>query len=101
VQGLRYKEQAVSVLHGNEVYFVCGSDTKQIPGTGSVCVQNAEFWVLKNYIVLGIEGNRPLGRPKIRWEDNIKLDCQEVCWVAWTGLIWLRIGTSGGHLRMR
>ena len=24
------------------------------------------------------EGNRPLGRPRRRWEDNIKLDLQEV-----------------------
>ena len=24
------------------------------------------------------EGNRPLGRPKRRWEDNIKLNLQEV-----------------------
>jgi hypothetical protein len=24
------------------------------------------------------EGNRPLGRPKRRWEDNIKMDLQEV-----------------------
>jgi len=24
------------------------------------------------------EGKRPLGRPKYRWEDNIKMDLQEV-----------------------
>jgi hypothetical protein len=24
------------------------------------------------------EGNRPLGRPRLRWEDNIKMDLQEV-----------------------
>jgi hypothetical protein len=24
------------------------------------------------------EGNRPLGRPRSRWEDNIKADLQEV-----------------------
>ena len=24
------------------------------------------------------EGDRPLGRPKHRWEDNIKMDLQEV-----------------------
>ena len=24
------------------------------------------------------EGKRPLGRPRRRWEDNIKLDLQEV-----------------------
>jgi hypothetical protein len=24
------------------------------------------------------EGNRPLGRPRHKWEDNIKMDLQEV-----------------------
>jgi hypothetical protein len=41
------------------------------------------------------EGRRPLGRPRRRWEDNIKMDLQEVGWGAWTGFIWLRIGTGG------
>jgi hypothetical protein len=44
------------------------------------------------------EGRRPLGTPRRRWEDNIKMDLQEVGWGAWTGLIWLRIGTGGGLL---
>jgi hypothetical protein len=44
------------------------------------------------------EGKNPLGRPGRRWEDNIKMDLQEVGWGAWTGLIWLRIGTGGGLL---
>jgi hypothetical protein len=44
------------------------------------------------------EGRRPLGRPRRRWEDNIKMDLQEVGWGALTGLIWLRIGTGGGLL---
>jgi hypothetical protein len=44
------------------------------------------------------EGIRTLVRSKNRWEDNIKMDIQEVGWGAWTGLIWLRIGTSGGLL---
>jgi hypothetical protein len=45
------------------------------------------------------EGRRPLGRPRRRWEDNIKMDLQEVgLGGAWTGLVWLRIGTGGGLL---
>jgi hypothetical protein len=44
------------------------------------------------------EGRRPLGRPRRRWEDNTKMDLQEVGAGAWTGLIWLRIGTGGGFL---
>jgi len=26
------------------------------------------------------EGNRPIGRPRHRWEDNIKMNIQEVGW---------------------
>ena len=26
------------------------------------------------------EGKRPLGRPRRRWKDNIKMDLQEVGW---------------------
>jgi hypothetical protein len=35
------------------------------------------------------EGRRPLGKPRRRWEDNIKMYLQEVRWGggAWTGLI--------------
>jgi hypothetical protein len=44
------------------------------------------------------EGRRSLGTPRHRWEDNIKMDLQEVGWEAWTGLSWLRIGTGGGLL---
>jgi hypothetical protein len=43
-------------------------------------------------------GNRPLGRPRHRWEDNIKMDLQEVGGVVGTGWSGLRIGTVGGHL---
>ena len=30
----------------------------------------------------GSEGKRPLGGPRHRWEDNIRIDLQEVGWVA-------------------
>jgi len=44
------------------------------------------------------EGNRTLGRPRRRWEDNSKLDLQEVVYGVCTGSMWLRRGTGGGHL---
>jgi hypothetical protein len=34
------------------------------------------------------EGKRPLGRPKRRWEDNIKMDRQEVGWGR-AGMDWI------------
>jgi hypothetical protein len=44
------------------------------------------------------EGRSPLGRPRRRWADDIKMNLQEVVWGTWNELIWLRIGTGGGHL---
>jgi hypothetical protein len=44
------------------------------------------------------EGKRPLGRPRRRWVDNIKMYLREIEWMERIGLIWLRIGTSGGLL---
>ena len=44
------------------------------------------------------ERKRPLGRPRRRWEDNIKMGLQEVGSAC---MDCLRIGTGGGHLRMR
>ena len=43
------------------------------------------------------EGKRPLGRPRRRWEDNIRMDLQEVGRGGgdWS---WLRIRTGGGRL---
>jgi hypothetical protein len=38
-------------------------------------------------------------RKEHRWVDNIKMDLGER--VEWTGLVWLKIGTSGGLLRMQ
>jgi hypothetical protein len=43
------------------------------------------------------EGKRPLGRPRHTWVDNIKMDLRQIE-MARIGLIWLRIGTSGGLL---
>jgi len=50
-----------------------------------------------NQMVGKPEGKRSLGRPRHRWHDNIKIDLKNVMG-AWTGLIGLRIATSGGLL---
>jgi hypothetical protein len=44
------------------------------------------------------EGKRPFGRPRLRWEDNINRDFQEVGCGVLTGSSWLKVGTGGGHL---
>jgi hypothetical protein len=47
------------------------------------------------------EGKRKLGIPRRRWQDNIKMDLQEVRCGAWAVFIWLRTEAGGGHLYMR
>jgi hypothetical protein len=41
------------------------------------------------------EGRGALGTPRRIWEDNIKIDLREIGCGAWTGSMWLRIGTGG------
>jgi hypothetical protein len=41
------------------------------------------------------EGKRPLGRPRRRWVDNIRMDLGEVGWGDVDWIVWLRIGTGG------
>jgi hypothetical protein len=44
------------------------------------------------------EGNRPFGRPSLRWEDNIKVDLQEE---GCGGLDWIELAQDRdrfGHL---
>jgi hypothetical protein len=36
--------------------------------------------VAYRFLVGKPEGRKPLGRPRGRWEDNIKMDLQEVGW---------------------
>ena len=43
-------------------------------------------------------GKRPSGRPRHRWEDNIKMDLKEIVSVRGIGLIRLRIGIIGEPL---
>jgi hypothetical protein len=45
------------------------------------------------------EGKRPLGRPRRRCEDGIRMDLRETgLGGVWIGFDWLRIGTGGGML---
>jgi hypothetical protein len=39
------------------------------------------------------EGKRPLGRPRHRWEDNIKMDLKEV---GIDGANWIHLGPVAG-----
>jgi hypothetical protein len=39
------------------------------------------------------EGRRPLGRPRHRWEYNIKMDLREV---GWGGMDWINLAQDRG-----
>ena len=41
------------------------------------------------------KGEISLGRPMFKWEDNIRMDRQEVILGAWTVLMWHRIRIGG------
>jgi hypothetical protein len=45
-------------------------------------------------LVIKSEGKTRLGRPRHRWEDNVKMDLR-LDTVVCVGLIWLRMWTCG------
>jgi hypothetical protein len=42
------------------------------------------------------EGRRPLGRPRRRWKDNIKMDLREV---GWRGVDWIDLAQDRDRWR--
>jgi hypothetical protein len=42
------------------------------------------------------EGRRPLGRPRRRWKDNIKMDLREV---GWGGINWINLAQDRDRWR--
>jgi hypothetical protein len=42
------------------------------------------------------EGKRPLGRPRHRWVDNIKVDLRET---GWDGVDWIELTQDRNHWR--
>jgi len=47
-------------------------------------------------LVEKLKGKRPLGRPRRRWEDNIKMDLQEV---GCGGMDWIELAQDRDRLR--
>jgi len=42
------------------------------------------------------EGKRPLGRPRRRWEDNIKMDLREI---GWEDVDWIHLAQDRDQWR--
>jgi len=51
---------------------------------------------MKRVLVGKPEGKRPLGRPRYRWEDNIKMDLQEV---GCGGMDWMSLAQDRDRWR--
>jgi hypothetical protein len=52
-------------------------------------------WAVYRSLVGRQEGRRPLGKPRRRWEDNIKMDLQEVGW----GMDWIELAQDRDRWR--
>jgi len=57
-----------------------------------------ERGVYRDLLVKPEGRRRPLGRPRRRWVDNIRMDLQEIGCGCGCGLGWPRIETGGGRL---
>ena len=79
---------------------ICTIKSRKMKWAGHAALTGERRGVYR--VLVGIpEGQRLLGRPKCKQEDNIKVGLQEVAWggEAWTGFIWLTIGTQGRLLQ--
>jgi len=59
------------------------------------CSRHGEIKNAYKILVGKPERMRPLGKPRRRWDDNIRTDLRQT---GWSGCIWLRIESSGGPL---
>jgi hypothetical protein len=55
---------------------------------GGTCGTHGEGRGVYRVLVGSPEGKRPLGRPRRRWEDNIKMDLREI---GIDGANWIRL----------
>jgi hypothetical protein len=53
-------------------------------------------WNAYRILVGKSEGRRPLGRPRRRWVDNIKIDLREI---GWDDMEWIDLAQDRGQWR--
>jgi hypothetical protein len=91
-------------LHNEELHnFYSSPDiitqvkSRRMRWAGNVARMGEERKVYK-VLVGKPEGKRPLGRPRRRWDDGIRMDLGETGLGVWIGFDRLRTGTGGGLL---
>jgi hypothetical protein len=74
-------------LHNEELHnlYSCPSIIRVIKSKRA-CSTNGEKRNSYRIFVAKPEGKRPLGRPRRRWVDNIKMDLREI---GWDGMDWI------------
>jgi hypothetical protein len=68
--------------------------SRQMRWAGQVACMGEERNVCK-VLVGNPKGQKPLGRPRRKWENGIRMDLRDIGWGLWIGFGWLRIGASG------
>jgi hypothetical protein len=63
---------------------------------GGPCRTNGEKRNPYRLLVGKPEGKRPLGRPRRRWVDNIRMDLGEV---EWSDVVWIRLAKDRNRWR--
>jgi hypothetical protein len=48
-----------------------------------------------NILFEKFEGKRQIRRPRLGWDDGMKINIREIRFRLWIGVMWLRVGTSG------
>ena len=82
------------ICTAQQILFGLSNNTKEV---SKACSTYGKRKGAHTVFMVRPEGKRQFGRPQRKWEDNIKVDLQEVGCGAWTELIWIRI-ESGGKL---
>jgi hypothetical protein len=63
---------------------------------GGACSTSGEKRNAYRILVRKPEGKRPLGRPRRRWEDNIKMGLREI---GWGGMDWIDLAQDRDQWR--
>jgi hypothetical protein len=84
------------------LYVITAGTERKNPGyidddeMGRACSTNGEKRNAYRILVGKPEGKRPLGRPRRRWEDNIRMDLIQI---GWGGMDWIDVAQDRDQWR--
>jgi hypothetical protein len=113
VFGPKREEDIVEKMHNYELHSLYSSPnivrvvkSRRMSWLGHVARMGEERGVYR-VLVGRPEGKRPLGRPRRRWEDNIKIDLREIgidganwIWLAQDSFQWLAFVKTVMNIRV-